>query len=367
MRQRRNVVLVVGTRPEAIKLARVYHELKASRSLAPRLVLSGQHTDLLSPLLKSLKLQPDARLSLPSRNRSPNDVAAEILRQLPSVLKRLDPAAVLVQGDTTTVVASALAAYHMRVPVGHVEAGLRTYNHAHPFPEEANRQLMARLATWCFAPTNRAVTNLLRERVDRKTVFLTGNTVVDSLTWMINQLRLTSQAEPILLLTLHRRESFGQPLVEILSGVCDFLNATPEARAVWPVHPNPNVRTASRRFTAHCRQLTVVEPLDYPDFVRTLASCRIVLTDSGGVQEEAPSFGKSALVAREITERPEAATQRRRNRIVGRDRKQVTKALFRVWAEKPYEGRIPVANPYGDGRAATRIRAVLESALTTNV
>lgn len=349
---RRRVALVVGTRPEAIKMAPVHRALAGSRELAPVLVTTGQHRELLTDTLRALELRADHELDLMLPEQTPNEVSARLFEHLPELLTRLAPSAVSVQGDTTSALATALVAYNLRIPVAHVEAGLRTYDHENPFPEEANRQLIDRVATWCFAPTDAAVENLVAERIPRERVHLTGNTGIDSLLWAFERssFRLTA---PTVLLTLHRRESFGAALDEILLGLRDFLEATPDARALWPVHPNPRVVAAAERIFAESPRLERVEPMSYVDFVGALASCRLVLSDSGGIQEEAPTFGKAVLVAREKTERPEAAS----NRVVGRTRGGIVAALAQAWAEPAYQ---PAQNPYGTGDAGRRIVELME-------
>jgi UDP-N-acetylglucosamine 2-epimerase (non-hydrolysing) len=361
--ERRPVALVVGTRPEAIKLAPVHRALQGSRSLRPLLISSGQHSELLEPTLRELELVPDQELAIMERDQTPNDVAARLLERLPCRLSELAPCALVVQGDTTTTLAAALVGFHLGLPVAHVEAGLRTHDLANPFPEEANRQLVDRISRWCFAPTAGARANLIAEGIASDRVHVTGNTAVDSLLWARGR-ATTGFDTPTLLVTLHRRESFGGELEQVLLAVHDFLESAPDASAVWPVHLNPSVaRLAERAALAHPR-LQRMAPLSYLELVAALASCRLVLTDSGGIQEECPTLGKAVLVARDTTERPEAV-QSGMNRIVGRSRERVRRALAEAWAEPPYAGPIPAPNPYGDGRAGERIAALLERALCT--
>jgi UDP-N-acetylglucosamine 2-epimerase (non-hydrolysing) len=355
------VAVVVGTRPEAIKMAPVVRALAQAPSLRPVVISTGQHRELLDGALAALEVRADVDLAVMRQAQSPNDVLARVVSALPPVLAEIRPAALLVQGDTTTVLGAALAGYHLGVPVGHVEAGLRTYDHAHPFPEEANRQLVDRLARWCFAPTAGAAENLASERIEAARVHVTGNTGIDSLLWAVGR-SVTRAAPGTVLVTLHRRESFGGQLDEILLGVRDFLTAVPEARVLWPVHPNPNVAAAAERTLAGCGAVERVAPLPYVAFAGVLASCRLVLTDSGGIQEEGPSLGKTVLVARETTERPEAI-EAGRNRVVGRRRADVAAALTRAWREAPYEGPVPAPSPFGDGHAARRIVETLEREL----
>lgn len=355
----RKVGVVVGTRPEAIKMAPVYRALRETPGLEPVLISSGQHRELLDSALGPLGLEPDHELSVMAHGQTPNDVAARVLERLPPLLEEIEPVALLVQGDTTTVLAAALAAYHLRLPVGHVEAGLRTYDHENPFPEEGNRQLVDRLSTWCFAPTETSAENLRSERIAEEAIHVTGNTAVDSLLWMVERPPAEPVPEAGLLITLHRRESFGGPLRDILAGVRDFLAVEPEATALWPVHPNPNVQRIAEDVLTGVDRLRRVPPLEYGIFAHVLAGCRLVLTDSGGIQEEAPSLGKRVLVARETTERPEAV-EAGINRLVGRGRNEIAAALAEAWREPPYEGPLPAPNPYGDGRAGERIAALLQ-------
>ena len=349
----KRAVIIVGTRPEAIKMAPVVRAFQASGDYQPILVSTGQHRELLESALRPLELAPDHDLEVMVPHQTPSGVTALVLERLPRLLDEIRPDVLLVQGDTTTAFAAALAAYYQRIPVGHVEAGLRTYDHEHPFPEEANRQLVDRLATWCFAPTTLSRDNLLAERIAPERVLVTGNTAVDALLWALSKSTARCPADTILI-TLHRRESFGEPLREIALALRDFLEATPAARALWPLHPNPNVARVFDELLGDCPRLTRVPPMEYVDFTGVLGSCRFVLTDSGGLQEEAPSLGKIVLIARETTERPEALAFGR-SRLAGRTRKGVAEALAAAWREPPYAGPLPAENPYGDGRAAERI------------
>jgi UDP-N-acetylglucosamine 2-epimerase (non-hydrolysing) len=354
---KRTVVLIVGTRPEAVKMAPVYRALLRT-GLQPVLISTGQHRELLETALAPLGLAPDHELAVMTEGQTLNEIAARVLERLAPLLERERPAALLVQGDTTTSFAAALCAYHLRIPVGHVEAGLRTYDHEHPFPEEANRQLADRLCRWCFAPTEGARRNLLSEKIDPAVIHVTGNTAVDSLLWILEKEGAAEMREPYLLVTLHRRESFVEPLRALAGAVRDFLDRTPDATALWPVHPNPNVVRVAEELLAGVGRILLIPPMGYAGFARALAGCRIVLTDSGGIQEEAPSLGKIVLVARETTERPEAL-EGGRNRLVGRDREAVARALEEAWEEPPYAGLLPAPNPYGDGRAGERIAEIL--------
>ncbi|APR87475.1 UDP-N-acetylglucosamine 2-epimerase [Minicystis rosea] len=359
MKQR--AAIIVGTRPEAIKMAPVVRALAADGALAPVLISTGQHRELLASALRPLELTPDHDLEVMTPGQTPSSVTARVLDRLPPLLDQLKPAVLLVQGDTTTAFAAGLAAYYQRIPVGHVEAGLRTYDHEHPFPEEANRQLVARISTWCFAPTELSRDNLLAERIAPERVIVTGNTAVDALLWAVSRSHERCP-EGTVLITLHRRESFGEPLHEIALGVRDFLEATPGAHALWPVHPNPNVGRVLDDVLGTSPRVTRRDAMEYVAFTGVLASCRLVLTDSGGLQEEAPSLGKTVLIARETTERPEALASGR-NRLTGRTRAGVREALLTAWNEPAYAGPLPAPNPFGDGKAAERIVAALRQGL----
>jgi UDP-N-acetylglucosamine 2-epimerase (non-hydrolysing) len=358
MTERRPVLVVVGTRPEAIKMAPVYRALSAADRLRPVLVSTGQHTDLLRTALASFDLRPDHELAVMTAGQSLSGAASRILDRFGRLLSELAPAAVLVQGDTTTAFAAGLAAYYAEVPVGHVEAGLRTHDHRHPFPEEGNRQMVDRISRWYFAPTPASRDNLLAERIDPARVIVTGNTGVDALLWAVERAGPPPAGDPYVLVTLHRRESFGEPLGDILGGLLDFLAANPSARAAWPVHPNPEVGKVADAVLGGHPRVDRIPPQEYLAFARLMAGSRVILSDSGGVQEEAPSLGVRVLVAREVTERPEAVTAGL-NRLVGRSRRRVADELSRAWAEPPYAGPRPAANPYGDGTASRAVASIL--------
>ena len=342
-------------------MAPVHRALDQSKSLRPTLISSGQHRELLEGTLASLELRPEHDLAIMEPGQTPNDVALRVFERMPELLSRIAPRAVVVQGDTTTVLAVSLVAYNLNIPVAHVEAGLRTYDHQNPFPEEANRQVVDRLATWCFAPTQAAAGNLAAERIARDRVHITGNTIVDSLHWALPRSTYRCPS-PTVVLTLHRRESFGSALDDILSGVRDFVDETPDATVLWPVHPNPSVLAAAERVLSDHPRVKRVEPLSYVELVGAMSSCRLILTDSGGIQEEAPSLGKTVLVAREKTERLEALDHGR-SRLAGRSRLGIREALAEAWAEPDYTGPVPAPNPYGDGHAGERIVSILEETL----
>ncbi len=358
----KSILIVFGTRPEAIKVAPVYRAAKASGRLTPLMVSTGQHRELLASALAPLSIEPAFDLEVMTDGQTPNRVIQRVVERLSEVIDRTNPAAVVVQGDTTTALAAAVTAFNANILVAHVEAGLRTHDLASPFPEEANRQLIDRISRWCFVPTLAARENLLSERIATERIHVTGNTAVDSVLWAVERSAYRCAPNSVLV-TMHRRESFGKPLQDVLLGLCDFLERTNDANAVWPVHPNPEVRRVIEGLPGARERLSLVPPMDYLTFAGALSSCRVVLTDSGGIQEEAPSLGKTVLVAREKTERPEALSGGR-NRLVGRGRDGVRMALLDAWTEAPYDGPLPAANPFGDGTAGKRIVQILESDLT---
>jgi UDP-N-acetylglucosamine 2-epimerase len=325
---------------------------------------------MLDQVLAFFDLHPEHRLAVMCRDQTPSEVAARVLDRLPRVLDEVRPAAVLVQGDTTTTMAAALAAFHARVPVGHVEAGLRTNRLDAPFPEEANRQLTTKITRWHFAPTAEARANLLDERVPASRIAVTGNTVVDSLRWAVERLgeRRVGPALPadpafrLILVTAHRRESFGAPLVELCEALRKLVDRNPDVELAYPVHLNPHVQEPVRRMLGHPR-IHLLPPLSYPELVDLLRRSCLVLTDSGGIQEEAPSLGKPVLVLRDTTERPDgiaAGTAR----LVGTSGRRIVAETERLLRDRrAYDAMGRAHNPYGDGRASDRIVRVLRRAL----
>lgn len=355
------ILLLVGTRPEMIKLAPVHLELRR-RGHDVVLVSTGQHRQLLDETAAAFGIRPDFDLEVMRPGQKPIDVLQAVCASLPPLIERLQPSWLVVQGDTTSALAGALVAHYERVPLGHVEAGLRTNDLLNPFPEEANRQLIDRVADLCFAPSDEAREHLIDERIPEARIRVCGNTAIDALTWMVAQ---TTDVEPTpntLLITLHRRESFGTGLTAIIDGVLDFLRARPDARVTWPAHPNPNVREVTARLASH-PQIEITEPASYRVFCQMLRAARLILSDSGGIQEEAPSLGKRVLVARDTTERPEGVL-RGRNILVGRQRERIFAALQQYWDEPPYTGPFPAPNPFGDGLASARICDALGAVAT---
>jgi UDP-N-acetylglucosamine 2-epimerase (non-hydrolysing) len=355
----RRILAVVGTRPEAIKLAPVILALRREPAVFETSVCAtAQHRELLDDVLELFEIAPDIDLDLMRPDQSPSAVASGVFRAFDDVLATRHPDWVLVQGDTTTVMAASVAAFHRGVRVGHVEAGLRTGNLADPFPEEMNRRVTDLVAAQHFAPTARAAESLRREGVSASSIHVTGNTVVDALAWIRRRLPPPSGGPPMVLVTSHRRESFGDPMRRSFRAIARLARRFPDVRFVFPVHPNPNVREAARVL----EELPNVErtaPVGYAQLVEWLADCRLVLTDSGGIQEEAPSFGKPTLVLRETTERPEGI-EAGVAILVGTDEERIYREAERLLTdEAAYAAMARISNPYGDGRAAARIVDVL--------
>ncbi len=363
------VLTLLGTRPEAIKLAPVIHELR-HKHFDPLVVSSSQHTKLLEPFLQTLKIDVDHDLRVMRRNQDPNQVLARVIAQLDKVLLTEKPDLIIVQGDTTTALAGAMCGFTRKIPVGHVEAGLRSGNVMSPFPEEMNRRLISQIASFHFAPTERNKLNLISEGLPYEKIFVTGNTVVDSLQQILKNLKpdpklveliKLSDGKRRILLTTHRRESFGDKLIENLRMIADFVDRHSDICVYFPVHPNPNVRKTATDILGGRDRIHLLPPLDYPDFLTLMQSAWLIVSDSGGVQEEAPTLGKPLLVLRENTERPEAVSAGVA-RLVGAD--SLSKILEQTYAVNTWiESVKHRANPFGDGRAAERIVQIIEERL----
>ncbi len=361
------ILCVVGTRPEAIKMAPVVSALRRRRGLSVRLLLTGQHRDLLDQALEAFGLHGDLDLDLMRPDQTLSGLTARILERLDPLLERSPPAMVLAQGDTTTVMATAVGCFHRRVPFGHVEAGLRTGDLQQPFPEEFNRIVAGRAAALNFAPTEGARQALLREGVRPDTVHVTGNTVIDALLDVARRVPASAAKQPsgqrLVLMTMHRRENFGAPAEQVLRAVRRLCAMFPDLRILYPVHPNPHVRDLARAMLGDLPQVSVTEPLAYPDLVAAMMRSTLVLTDSGGLQEEAPALGKPVLVFREVTERPEAVTLGVA-RLVGTDPDRiVAEAAHLLTDPDAYAAMAQGSSPYGDGYAAERIATLVTQAV----
>lgn len=354
---RARILCVFGTRPEAIKMAPVVQELGRSPDLQPLVAVTAQHRDLLDQVLEGFGIRPDADLDLMVGGQTLTHVTTRVLEGCERVFADLRPDLVLVHGDTTTTMAASLAAYYARLPVGHVEAGLRTGDRYAPYPEEANRHLTDVLAELHFAPTEWARDNLLREGTVPDGVFVTGNTAIDALLRTLGGQRRRpagTEASRVLLVEAHRRESFGRPMEEIMLAVRDVVRAFPDLHVVCSVHPNPNVEPVVRRCLEGEPRVELHSPFGYAEWARRMAAAYLIATDSGGLQEEAPALGTPVVLLREKTERPEAVAAGT-VAIAGTDRRSVAGTLSRLLADAAAYGRMASArNPYGDGRAAER-------------
>ncbi|MFH0798855.1 MAG: UDP-N-acetylglucosamine 2-epimerase (non-hydrolyzing) [Pseudomonadota bacterium] len=370
------ICFVFGTRPEAIKLAPLILKLKRERSFLTTVCVTSQHRHLLDQVLDLFEIKPDIDFDLMEDDQDLTRFSSRALGQLGPFLDKTRPSLVIVHGDTTTAVMTAIAAAYKGIPIAHVEAGLRSFHFDNPFPEEINRVLIDRLADICFAPTSIAKQNLLNEGISSKRIFVTGNTVVDSLKYINRRLQDTKKSKKwtdffmdryklnltgksfgkLVLITAHRRESFGKELESICHAIHSLLESRCDIRCVFPVHPNPNVRGTVRKILSDHEHLYLVEPLEYEPLLYLLARSALVLTDSGGIQEEAPSFGVPVIVMRKRTERPELAASGM-GRIVGTKKDDIV-ALAMKWLDRP--PKTTGKNPFGDGRACERILKILK-------
>lgn len=370
---RMKVLVLFGTRPEAIKLAPVIHELR-KKFFQTIVVSSSQHKQLLQPFLDSLEVEVDFDLGVMRKNQSPNEVCSRVMAKLDRILDSEQPDLILVQGDTTTTLAGAIAGFNRRIPVGHVEAGLRSGNPMSPFPEEMNRRLVSQIASFHFAATEKNRRNLLAEDVPSERLFVTGNPVVDSLKHMLKNLKVTPEIAQLikktegkkrLLLTTHRRESFGPAMTANMKVIRDFVDKRKNLCLIFPVHPNPNVKTIAREILGGHDRIHLLGPLDYSDFLAIMKSAWLIVSDSGGVQEEAPSLGKPLLVLRENTERPEAI-RAGVSKLVGNSPGSLKQFLEENYSVETWIKSVrEVANPFGDGRSAARIVKIIEEKLAT--
>ena len=366
---RRTIVCVVGTRPEAIKMAPVIAALKRESWARPYVLLTAQHRELLDQVMQLFGIDADDDLNVMRPNQQLAALTSQLITSLDAALERARPDAVLAQGDTTTVLCAALTAFYRRVPFGHVEAGLRTGDLDYPFPEEANRVLATRLARWHFAPTETARANLLREGIDPATIHVTGNTVIDALLGVAPRARgidlSFAAGKRLVLMTAHRRENFGAPMEEVFGAVRDVVDRFDDVAVLYPVHPNPNVKEPAERILGGHPRIRLAEPLDYEPFVAAMSAAYLVLTDSGGLQEEAPALGKPVLVLRDKTERPEAVDAGV-VKLVGAARADVVRGLAELLTNRQaYEAMAQQVSPYGDGHAAERIVALLRRDLAS--
>lgn len=359
----KKVLCVVGTRPEAIKMAPVILALKNEPWANVRVLATAQHRHMLDQVLNYFSIEPDIDLDIMRPNQTLTILTARLLLDLDDVLQAEKPDVVLVQGDTTTVMTAALACFYHRIPIGHVEAGLRTLDMQNPFPEEANRVITGRLARWHFAPTESSRQNLLREGISDKDIVVTGNTVIDALLMTAaKDLELGIEIDPskrLVLITSHRRENFGEPFRNICRALHTLAKRNLDVQFLYPVHPNPNVKDVAHEMLGNCPNIHLCAPLDYAPFVAAMKRSYLIISDSGGVQEEAPALGKPVLVLRDETERPEAVEQGV-VKLVGPNYDRIVEEAQRLLDDESAYGEMARGvSPYGDGRGAERIVKVL--------
>lgn len=361
----KKVMLVFGTRPEAIKMCPLVNELKKRKGIKTIVCVTGQHRQMLDQVLEAFGVVPDYDLSIMKDKQTLFDITTNILERIKSVLEEVAPDVVLVHGDTSTTFVTALACFYLQIPVGHVEAGLRTYNIYSPFPEEFNRQAVGIIAKYNFAPTELSKNNLIKEGKNPESIFVTGNTAIDALKTTVRadyQHPELSWAEGSRLITItaHRRENLGEPMHHMFRAIRRIMDEHPDVKAIYPIHMNPVVRKAASEELGGCDRIHIIDPLEVLDFHNFLARSYLILTDSGGIQEEAPSLGKPVLVMRDTTERPEgiaAGTLK----LVGTDEEVIYKNFKELLENKEaYENMSKASNPYGDGHASERIADILE-------
>ena len=378
---RKKIMIVFGTRPEAIKMAPLVHALKAEPDqFELKICVTSQHREMLDQVLKTFKIEPDIDLNLMKQNQNLSNLTSLILNEMQDVFTQNKPDIVLVHGDTTTTLATAMASFYASIPVGHVEAGLRTYNLNSPFPEEFNRQITSKITKWHFTPTKLGQKNLISEDVERSLISVTGNTVIDALQWILRRidkdkdrrknlenilnayLPFNWKNKKFILVTAHRRENFGGGFSQIFSAIRELALKYSDVHFIYPVHLNPNVSKPVYKILSGFDNIHLIEPQEYEPFVYLLKHSYLVLTDSGGIQEEAPSLGKPVLVMRDVTERPEAV-EMGTVELVGLNQKRIVQSVSRLLDDKEHYQTMSCAhNPYGDGLACKRIVEVLRKA-----
>lgn len=366
----KKIMLVFGTRPEAIKMCPLVNELKTRKNLQTIVCVTGQHRQMLDQVLEAFDVEPDYDLSIMKDRQTLFDVTTNILNRIKEVLEEVKPDVVLVHGDTSTTFVTALACFYLQIPVGHVEAGLRTYNIYSPYPEEFNRQAVGIISQYNFAPTEMSKKNLLNEGKKEENIYITGNTAIDALKTTVKEDYSHPELEwaegsRLIMITAHRRENLGEPMHHMFRAIRRIMDEHPDVKAIYPIHMNPVVRQTADEELSGCDRIRIIEPLDVLDFHNFLSRSFMILTDSGGIQEEAPSLGKPVLVMRDTTERPEgiaAGTLK----LVGTD-EEVIYQNFKELLEnsEAYDAMAHASNPYGDGFACKRIADILEFGKTT--
>ena len=362
----KKVMCVFGTRPEAIKMCPLVNELKNRKSIQTIVCVTAQHRQMLDQVLEAFNVIPDYDLNIMKERQTLFDITTNVLNKIKSVLEEVQPDIVLVHGDTSTTFVTALACYYLQIPVGHVEAGLRTYDVYSPFPEEFNRQSVGIISQYNFAPTQLAADNLRREGKDPQTLYITGNTVIDAMKHTVRADYSHPELEwvgdnKLIFITAHRRENLGEPMHRIFRAIRRVLDEHPDCRAVYPIHMNPAVRQAAEEEFGGCRQIHIIEPLEVFDCHNFEARCFLCLTDSGGIQEECPSYGKPVLVLRDTTERPEGVSAGTL-KLTGTNETVIYSSFTELLENKQlYESMAHACNPYGDGHASERIADILET------
>lgn len=361
----KKVMLVFGTRPEAIKMCPLVNELKTRKTIRTIVCVTGQHRQMLDQVLNAFQVVPDYDLSIMKQNQTLFDITTNILNGIKAVLLEVKPDVVLVHGDTSTTFVTALACFYLQIPVGHVEAGLRTYNVYSPFPEEFNRQAVGIVSSYNFAPTEMAKQNLLNEKKDPRKIFVTGNTAIDALKTTVRESYTHPELEwasgsRLIMITAHRRENLGEPMRNMFRAIRRVMDEHPDVKAIYPIHMNPVVRETANSILGDDNRIHIIEPLDVLDFHNFLNKSYLILTDSGGIQEEAPSLGKPVLVMRDTTERPEgiaAGTLK----LVGTEEENIYRTFKQLLEDSDAYAKMSTAsNPYGDGFASKRIADILE-------
>lgn len=362
----KKIMLVFGTRPEAIKMCPLVNELKTRKDIETIVCVTGQHREMLDQVLKVFDVEPDYNLQIMKEKQNLFDITNNILGSIQTVLDEVKPDVVLVHGDTSTTFVTALACFYKQIPVGHVEAGLRTYDIMSPYPEEFNRQAVGIIAKYNFAPTYMSKENLLREGKNESSIYITGNTAIDALKTTVSEsytheLLDWAQDSRLIMITAHRRENLGEPMHNMFRAIRRIIEEYKDIKAIYPIHMNPVVREIAKKELSGCEQIKIIEPLGVIDFHNFLARSYLILTDSGGIQEEAPSLGKPVLVMRDTTERPEGV-RAGTLKLVGTDEETIYDS-FKLMLEdqNEYHKMSTTANPYGDGTACKQIADILES------
>lgn len=362
----KKIMLVFGTRPEAIKMCPLVNELKKRKNIETIVCVTGQHRQMLDQVLEAFSVVPDYDLSIMKDKQTLFDVTVNILERIKTVLEEVKPDVVLVHGDTSTTFVTALACFYLQIPVGHVEAGLRTYNIYSPYPEEFNRQAVSIISQYNFAPTELSRQNLLKEGKNPESIYVTGNTAIDALKTTVRADYTHPELEwadgsRLIMITAHRRENLGEPMRHMFKAIRRVMDEHPDVKAIYPIHMNPVVREIAQEYLGDDDRIHIIEPLDVLDFHNFLSRSYLILTDSGGIQEEAPSLGKPVLVMRDTTERPEgiaAGTLK----LVGTEEETIYKEFSRLLSDKDeYEAMSKASNPYGDGHACERIADILDA------